>query len=62
MGVGEVDNLRYRTASGSDRPSMKMSLRERRAGRYRSRFCNGGLKLASVSYVRNCLGGGGCCD
>src|SRR5256886_14105382 len=49
-GLSKLGTIRYRTASGSDRPIVSSDFfNNERAGRYRSRFCNDKLLLARTS-------------
>src|SRR6059058_1296420 len=48
--LSKLGTIRYRTASGSDRPVVSSDFfNNERAGRYRSRFCNDKLLLARTT-------------
>jgi len=50
LGLSKLGTIRYRTASGSDRPVVSSDFfNNERAGRYRSRFCNDKLLLARTT-------------
>ena len=50
LGLSKLGTIRYRTASGSDRPVVSSEFfNNERAGRYRSRFCNDKLLLARTT-------------
>ena len=53
LGLSKLGTIRYRTASGSDRPVVSSDFfNNERAGRYRSRFCNDKLLLARITSSR----------